>query len=58
MKALKNEHLILHSQRAWLSLKDSHAPENETRTFCTKINLLNFEVKLFPILNAESICLF
>ena len=58
MKALKNEHLILHSQRAWLSLKDSHAPENETWTILTKINLLEFRVKFPSILNAESICLF
>ena len=58
MKDLKNEHLISQSQRGWLSLKDSHTPENETITFCTKIDLLNFGVNLFQILNAESICLF
>ena len=58
MKDLKNKHLILPSQRAWLYLKDSHAPKNETWTFLTKINLLDFGVKLLPILNIESICLF
>ena len=57
MKDLKSEHLILPSQRAWLSLKDCHAPENKTWTFLTKINSLDFGVEFLPILNAESICL-
>ena len=55
MKDLKSEYLILLIQRAWLSLKDSHAPENETWTFLTKINLLNFRVELLQILDIESI---
>ena len=58
MKDLKSEHLILWSQRAWLSLKDCHAPENETWTILIKINLLDFEMEFFQILNSESICLF
>ena len=58
MKDLKSEHLILPNQRAWLSLKDSHALENETWTFLIKMNLLDFGVKLLLILNIESICLF
>ena len=45
-------------QKAWLSLKGSHALGNETRTFLTKINFLAFGVELLLISNAESICLF
>ena len=58
MKDLKSEHWILLSQRAWLSLKGSHAPDNETWTFLTKIYFLGLEVEFFPISNTESICLF
>ena len=40
MKYPKSEHLILLRQRAWLTLKDSHALEIELRTVSTKIDML------------------
>ena len=58
MKDLKSGYLISLKQKAWLSLKGSHALGNETRTFLTKINFLAFWVELLLISNVESICLF
>ena len=58
MKDLKSGYLILLRERAWLPLKDGHAPENEPRTFSTKIDLLDFVVDLLQISNNESIFLF
>ena len=55
MKDLKKEHLILLRQRAWLSLKDSHALEIEPRTVSTKIDILAFADHLHPISNILSI---
>ena len=43
MKDIKSEHLILLRQRAWLSLKDSHAPETDPRTISTKIDMLGHD---------------
>ena len=47
MKDLKSGHLILLRERAWLPLKDGHAPENEPLTFFTKINLTLTRAKIF-----------
>ena len=58
MKDLKSGHLILLRERAWLPLKDGHAPENEPRTFSTKIDLPEFGVELLQISNNESIYMF
>ena len=58
MKDLKSGYLNSLKQKAWLSLKGSHALGNETRTFLTKIDFLAFGVELLLISNAESICLF
>ena len=58
MKDLKSGHLILLRERAWLPLKDGHAPENEPRTFSTKIDLPEFGVELLQISNNESIFMF
>ena len=58
MKDLKKEHLILLRQRAWLTLKDSHAPEIELRTVSTKIDMLAIADHLHPISNIESTFLF
>ena len=58
MKDLKSGYLNSPKQKAWLSLKGSHALGNETRTFLTKINFLAFGVELLLISNAESIFLF
>ena len=55
MKDLKSEHLILLGQRAWLTLKDSHAPEIEPRTVSTKINMLTISDHLHPVSNILSI---
>ena len=55
MKDLKKEHLILLRQRAWLSLKDSHALEIEPRTVSTKIDILAFADHLHPISKILSI---
>ena len=55
MKDLKSEHLILPRQRAWLTLKDSHALEIEPRTVFTKIDMLTFEDHLHSISNMLSI---
>ena len=55
MKDLKKEHLILLRQRAWLSLKDSHALEIEPRTVSTKIDILAFADRLHPISKILSI---
>ena len=55
MKNLKSEHLILLSQRAWLTLKDSHAPEIEPRTVSTKIDMLAIADHLHPVANILSI---
>ena len=38
MKDLKSGYLISLKQKAWLSLKGSHALGNETRTFFNKID--------------------
>ena len=58
MKDLKSGHLFLQRERAWLPLKGGHAPENEPRTFSTKIDLPEFGVELLQISNNESIFLF
>ena len=58
MKDLKSGHLFWQRERAWLPLKGGHAPENEPRTFSTKIELPKFWVELLSILNNESITLF
>ena len=58
MKDLKSGYLISLKQKAWLSLKGSHALGNETRTFFIKIDFMAFGVELLLISNAESICLF
>ena len=58
MKDLKSGHLFLQRERVWLPLKGSHTPENEPRTFSTKIDLPDFWVDLLQILNNESIFLF
>ena len=55
MKDLKKEHLILLRQRAWLSLKDSHALEIKPRTVSTKIDILAFADHLHPISKILSI---
>ena len=55
MKDLKNERFILLSQRAWLTLKDSHAPEIELRTISTKIDILAIADHLHPVSNILSI---
>ena len=47
MKDHKSGHLILLRERAWLPLKDGHAPENEPLTFFTKINLMLIRAKIF-----------
>ena len=51
MKAQKSRYWILQRQRVSLSLKDSHVPENESRTFFTKIKFLAFQAELLPISN-------
>ena len=48
MKVLKSGYIILPSQKAWLSLKDNHAPENDPWTVLTKINLLAFWNEVAP----------
>ena len=58
MKDLKIGYLILLREGEWLPLKGDHAPENEPRTFSTKIKLPEFWVELLHILNNESITLF
>ena len=58
MKDLKSRYLILIRERAWLPIKDGHVPENEPRTFSTKIDLPDFGVDLLQISNNESIFLF
>ena len=58
MKDLKSGHLFLQRERAWLPLKGGHAPENEPRTFSTKIELPKFWEEFLSILNNESITLF
>ena len=45
-------------QRAWLSLKDSHALKSEPWTFSTKINVLAARAYSHPISNIESIFTF
>ena len=55
MKDPKRDHLILLRQRAWVPLKDSHAPEIEPRTVSTKINILAFADHLHPISKILSI---
>ena len=57
MKDLKSG-FFLQRERAWLPLKGGHAPENEPRTFSTKIDLPEFGVELLQISNNESIFLF
>ena len=58
MKDLKSGHFFLQRERAWLLLKGGHAPENEPRTFSTKIDLPDFKVGLLQISNNDSIFLF
>ena len=58
MKDLKSGHLFLQRERAWMPLKGGHAPENEPRTFSTKINLPDFWEELLQISNNESIFMF
>ena len=55
MKYPKSEHLILLRQRAWLTLKDSHALEIVPRTIFTEIDMLTFADHLHSISNMLSI---
>ena len=55
MKDLKCGNLILLRQRAWLTLKDSHAPEIEPRTVSTRIDVLAIADKWHPVSNIFSI---
>ena len=47
MKALKSGYQNWWRERAWLSLKDCHALENEPWTFFTKIYLTLTKTNLF-----------